>query len=115
MIFVLFHVHMCGFLLTDINDLDEVYSELVNVAHNWRGMGRALKLHPDLLNRIKANNTDVESRLEEVLTEWLKKAYDMTRFGQPSWQLLVTAVARPTGGNDHALAEKIAKRHNGKS
>ena len=73
----------------------------------------ALRLHPDLLNRIEANTTSVESRLEKVLTEWLQKAYDTTRFGQPSWQLLVAAVAHPAGGNNHALAEQIAGRHNG--
>ena len=81
------------------------------MAHNWRGVGRALRLHPDLLNRIEANTTDVETRLERVLSEWLKKAYDMIRFGQPSWGLLVAAVAHPAGGNDLALAEQIAGRH----
>ena len=83
------------------------------MAHNWRGVGRALRLHPDLLNRIEANSTDVESRLERVLSEWLKREYDTTRFGQPSWQLLVSAVAHPPGGSDRALAEVIAGRHNG--
>ena len=76
-------------------------------------MGIALRLHPNLLNRIGADHSDVKSRLEAVLTEWLKKAYDTTCFGQPSWQLLVAAVAHPAGGNDRALAEEIAGRHNG--
>ena len=84
------------------------------MAHNWRGVGKALRLHPDLLKRIEADNSDVRSRLEEVLTEWLQKAYDTTRFGQPSWQVLVEAVAHPAGGNNRALAEHIAGRHNGK-
>ena len=98
----------------DIIDLFDVYTELLNVAHNWRGVGIALRLHPDLLNRIEADHSNVKTRLEKVLTEWLQKAYDTTRFGQPSWQLLVTAVAHPAGGNNHALAEQIAGRHNGK-
>ena len=83
------------------------------MAHNWRGVGKALRLHPDLLKRIEADHSDVKSRLEGVLIEWLQKAYDTTRFGQPSWQLLVAAVAHPAGGNNHALAEQIAGRHNG--
>ena len=83
------------------------------MAHNWRGVGRALRLHPDLLNRIEADYSDVKSRLERVVTEWLKKSYDTNRFGQPSWQLLVAAVAHPAGGNNRALAEQIAGRHNG--
>ena len=107
----------CHFLLffsADINDLFDVHYELLNVSHNWRGVGGALRLHPDLLNRIGADHFDVKSRLNGVLTEWLKKAYDTSRFGQPSWEVLVVAVAHPAGGNDCALAEAIARRHNGK-
>ena len=102
------------FLSADISDLFDVHYELLNVAHNWRGVGRALRLHPDLLNRIEASTTDVERCLERALSEWLKREYDTTRFGLPSWQLLVTAVAHPAGGKDHALAGQIAGRHNGK-
>ena len=87
-----------------------------------RGRGRMqhqtvmciLRLHPDLLNRIEASTTDVERCLEKVLSEWLKREYDTIRFGLPSWQLLVAAVAHPAGGKDHALAGQIAGRHNGK-
>ena len=102
------------FFSADVSDLFEVYTELLNVAHNWRAVGRALRLHPDLLNRIEASTTDVERCLERVLSEWLKREYDTKRFGLPSWQLLVAAVAHPAGGKDHALAGQIAERHNGK-
>ena len=105
---------MAFFFSADINDLFDIRYELLSVAHNWRGVGRTLRLHPDLLNRIGAHHSDVTSCLEGVLTEWLKREYDTTRFGLPSWQLLVTAVAHPAGGNDHALAGQIAGRHNGK-
>ena len=77
-------------------------------------MGIALRLHPDLLNRIEANTTNVETRLEKTLSEWLNREYDTTRFGLPSWERLVAAVAHPAGGKNHALAEQIAGRHNGK-
>ena len=103
-----------SFIPADINDLFGVYTELLNVAHNWRGVGRALRLHPHLLNRIEANTTNVETRLEKTLSEWLKREYDTTRFGLPSWELLVAAVAHPAGGKNHALAGQIAGRHNGK-
>ena len=84
------------------------------MAHNWRGVGRALRLHPDLLKKIEADHSDVDARLEGVLAAWLKGTYDTERFGQPSWQLLVAAVAHPAGGKDTALAEQIARRHNGR-
>ena len=85
------------------------------MAHNWKGVGEALRLHPDLLNRIQADHpTNVTECLSAVLTEWLKKAYNTSRFGPPSWKLLVAAVANPAGGNDRALAERIAQKYNGK-
>ena len=96
-----------SFIPADINDLFDVYTELLNVAHNWRGMGRALRLHPDLLNRIGADHSDVTSCLEGVLTEWLKREYDTTRFGLPSWELLVTAVAHPAGGKDTPWLDRL--------
>ena len=78
---------------TDIDDLFEVNSELLPVASRWKNMGLALKLKPYVLNTIEKNHTDVESHLLDVLTEWLNKAYNTTRFGDPSWKLLVEAVA----------------------
>ena len=35
------------------------------------------------------------------------------RFGNPTWRRLVEAVEDPVGGNDHALAQKIAAKHPG--
>ena len=54
-----------------------------------------------------------EECLEASLKEWLRKAYDTAQHGVPSWERLVAAVANPVGGDNPALAENIAKRHNG--
>ena len=84
------------------------------MAHNWKGVGEALRLSPDLLNTIEANHpTNVKECLSAVLTGWLKKNYNTSCFGSPSWKLLVAAVADPAGGNDHALAERIAQKYSG--
>ena len=102
-------------LCADIDDLIDVKRELLDVAHNWEGVGMALRLKPALLNRIQANHpTDVIACLTKALTEWLNKSYNVARFGLPSWKLLVAAVADPAGGNDHALAERIAQKYKGK-
>ena len=98
----------------DIDDLFEVQSELHDVAHNWKGLGLALGLRLPVLNKIEADQQDSESRLMLVLSEWLQQAYNIERFGPPSWKLLVSAVAHPIGGNSPALAQQIAHRHNGK-
>ena len=100
-------------LCADINDLFDVKCELLHVAHNWKGVGEALRLNPALLNRIQADHPgDVIKCLTAVLTKWLNELYDTSRFGPPSWKLLVAAVADPAGGNDLVLAEQIAQKYN---
>ena len=103
----------CNFSV-DIDDHFDMKSELLKVAHNWKGVGEALRLKHDLLSRIEADKHDVINRLDEVLIQWLNKSYNTSRFGPPSWRLLVAAVAHPAGGNDRALAEQIAAKYNGK-
>ena len=99
---------------TDIDDLYDVYSELIPVAGRWKRLGLALRLHPDTIDRIEKDKDNVEDRLYSVLTQWLKKAYNVQRFGQPSWQLLVKAVRDPAGGDNQALADTVAAKYGGK-
>ena len=97
-----------------IGDLFTVCSELVPVAHKWKKIGLALRLDPNLLNRIEARKNDAEDNLSDVVEEWLKMSYNTEKFGDPSWKLLVDAVAHPFGGKDRALALQIAAKYNGK-
>ena len=99
--------------IADIDDFFDVKRELVGVAHNWKGIGEALRLKPSVLDSIEDDGKNAENRMNKVLTEWLKKAYNTTRFGPPSWKLLAAAVAHPAGGNNHALAEEIAHKYKG--
>ena len=46
-----------------------------------------------------------------VVTEWLKKNYNVEKFGEPTWRQLVRAVDDPAGGADKALARDLATRH----
>ena len=48
--------------------------------------------------------------MAKVITDWLKRNYNVKRFGPPTWKALVEAVQATTGGYK-ALAEKIAKLH----
>ena len=49
--------------------------------------------------------------LSGVLESWLKRNYDVKKFGPPTWRWLVEIVADPAGGSDKALADEIARRH----
>ena len=83
------------------------------MAHKWKKIGLALRLDPNLLNRIEARKNDTEENLSDVVEEWLKMSYDTEKFGDPSWKLLVDAVAHPFGGKDRALALQIAAKYKG--
>ena len=82
------------------------------MANEWKNIGLALRLTPDALNTISTKDNS-KACLLEVLNQWLKKTYNVKRFGEPSWELIVKAVSDPAGGNNHALAEKIAQKHQG--
>ena len=94
------------------DDLYDIYSELLPVANKWRNIGLALWLTPNVIGTIGTKN-DAKDCLLEVLTEWLKKTYNVKRFGEPSWKLLIMAVGDQAGGGDPALAEKIAHKYKG--
>ena len=113
----LYNINSCCYVLTlysDIDDLVDVKRELISIADKWKDIGLALRLKPATLNTIGRNQSDVRDRLSDVLAEWLNKAYNVQRFGQPSWQLLVGAVRDPAGGDNKALAVTIAAKYGGK-
>ena len=101
------------YIYTDCDDLFDVKSELIPVATRWKHIGLALRLDPAQLSIIESDQGRVDDRLTEVLHLWLKKAYNSKRFGEPSWTLLARAVGHPAGGNNRALAEKIAEKYGG--
>ena len=86
--------------------------EVLPLSARWKSFGLALGLHPDVLNRIECDHKKVDDCLQAVLQEWLSTVETLR--GPPSWDLLVSAVANPAGGNHQALAKEIAERHNGR-
>ena len=49
--------------------------------------------------------------LRTMLEKWLNRSYNTQKHGLPTWRKLVGAVANDNGGDNPALAEKIAKNH----
>ena len=60
-----------------------------------------------------AHPTDPSACLRTVIVLWLQREYDVEQYGPPSWRALVEAVADPAGGNDIALADRIAEKYPG--
>ena len=50
--------------------------------------------------------------LMDVIHLWLSQAYDTTKYGKPNWEALCRAVSSSVGGNNPALAQKIAYKYN---
>ena len=94
-------------VISGINDLFEVTTVLEDVAVNWRDIGLALRLHDPDLCAIDTGGKSVYSYLKDMLRLWLNKSYDFTKYGEPSWQMLVNAVRAKSGGNNPAIADQI--------
>ena len=100
-----------GSLLGD-DDIFDVLDELRDVQAQCFNIGTRLKLRPNIIEGIENDKLDHARSLRKVINNWLiKRNYNVERFGEPCWKTLVQAVENPGGGNDRALAIKIAKRH----
>ena len=90
------------------NDLPDVLEEVISIQSRFYALGRSLRLDISKLRAIRDSGSSESDALEDVLLLWLDKKYEV---GPPTWRMLVVAVDKKTGGDDHELAEKIASRH----
>lgn len=100
-------LHLC----IDGDDKFEILDYLQDLRAHCYKIGTALRLSDDTLSCIKKESADDAEAMIKVVTDWLKLNYNWKRFGKPSWKALVKAVASPIGGDNTALAIKIAEKH----
>lgn len=92
-------------------DLDEVMTEVMDIASSWKSLGIALKLIPSNLDIIQhKNHYDPVECLRDVLHDWLLRRNVNKKSDLPSWESLSKAVQSRSGGNNPALASKILKK-----
>ena len=98
---------------SDLNDdRFDVQSELTPVTAKWRSIGDALRLKSVALESIQAGSGgNPPACLASMVTEWLKRNYNVQRFGEPTWKRLVEVVGHPAGGANMAVAMDIARKH----
>ena len=100
--------------MTDEDDLCDIMEELESMISKWRTIGMALGLKQDVLDAIShAPQNDDQMLMTKMLTEWLKRNYNVSKFGKPTWEKLVKVVKARVGGNNTALAQAIAVKHSG--
>ena len=99
-------------LFSGEDDLVDVVEEVTDLAAKWRSLGLALRLKASALNTIcSKNHSNPTECLNDMLLEWLQQHYDIKKFDPPSWKLLCQAVSKSGGGDNPALARKIADGH----
>ena len=105
--------HYCIFLIGEDNLLD-VLDEMMPVVNSWKAIGRGLGIDSGHLGMIQKDNPgDSKECLSEMLTCWLKRNYNVEKFGEPTWRAVVKVVARPAAGDNCGLALNIAETHQG--
>ena len=95
-----------GAFCTAAENLVDVKHELGHFAQ-WHNLGLHLGLSPRYLDVIDIDGEGVEEKVKKVLLEWLKRNYDVKKYGLPSWSTLANAV----DPIDHALALTIKRNH----
>ena len=102
---------MVSVLISGIDDLIDVITELEDVAVNWRGIGLVLRLRDPDLGAIAVGDKSVYGCLTDMLRLWLNQSYDVIKYGEPSWQMLENAVRARAGGNNPAIADQIHRKY----
>ena len=98
----------------DEDDLTDIMEEILDIKSVCFDLGRSLRLRNGDLEAIRKkypNDSDHKQTLNDVLLLWLTKEYNVERFGPPTWRMLVEAVNKKTGGDNHELAKQIALNH----
>lgn len=110
---MLFLLHLSSLsFYKDTEDHFDVKAAIIALASKWKHIGGALGIPPDVLDAIQRSaGSDQSEAISQIVTKWLAQSYNVEKFGKPSWELLIKAVAHEAGGADRGKAEKIAKEH----
>ena len=103
-----------GFVATDEDDVTDVLEEVLSIKAVYFPLGECLRLSSCDLKAIREAYPDdsiADQALKDVLLLWLNQKYKVEKYGLPTWRMLVEAVDKKTGGNNHELAKEIASNH----
>ena len=89
---------------TDEDDLPDTIKKLTDVAASWRNIGIQLGIRDSQLEAIQLQGESPLNCLRQMLSTWLRKNYNVKKFGEPTWMKLIEAVNHPAGGGNPSLA-----------
>ena len=103
---------LCEYLETGKDTLFDVYEAVYDCRAKWRNLCLALRVSSSNLSTIdEKRRGDPDTCLQDGLSLWLQGHYNTDTHGPPTWRMLVEAVYRKSGGDDHELAKQIASNH----
>ena len=98
-------------LILDEDDLSIIIEEILPLKSRYYDLGRSLNLKIADLRKIRDEHPSDSDALEDALLLWLNQKYNNKKHGPPTWRMLVEAVNRKSGGDNHELAKQIALNH----
>ena len=91
--------------------MPKIIEEILPLESRYYNLGRSLNLKIVDLRKIRYEHPSDSDGLEDVLFLWLNQKYDTRKYGPPTRRMLVEAVDRKSGGDNHELAKQIALNH----
>ena len=89
MLLFFFYTSYIVYIATE--DLAEIKKELRNFSQ-WKDLGLYLGLSTERLEVIERDYRFTSDCLGAVLCDWLKRNYDIEKYGVPSWSALANAI-----------------------
>ena len=83
---------------------------LGDLADKWDSVGVFLGIPYKVIEVCKLEET-LGGSVHELVAAWIGRKHDVDAYGEPSWRILVEAVAHKAGGYHRRLAARIAYDH----
>ena len=95
-------------MILEEDDWNIVIDECSSLAAKWEQLSGFLGLKISLIETIKQNHPgDNIGCWNDALKHWIKQGYNTSKFGEPSWRMLLKAIAKM----DKLEFKKIATDH----
>ena len=98
---------MCSICI-DISHLSELRLAVCSLNSRWYNIGISFGIPTNKLEEFRSKYRDPDRCLTCMLAEWVRNCNQ--KHAPPTWRKLVIAVASRIGGDNPALARKIAMK-----
>ena len=98
----------------DEDDQAEVEEALQCLHSRWREVGIQLHIRNYDVENVYAQHMEPARAMGTIVALFLRRNYNVAKFGPPTWKAIVEAVEKPSGGANVAQAERINNEYAGR-